>query len=390
LIIADDQSWTDFSFMGHPVIHTPNLDRLASEGAVFPNGYVPTSLCRASLATILTGEYGHQHRICCNDPPEGVDRAAVHPFIKSAPAIPKLLSKVGYKSFQTGKFWEGHYANAGFTEGMTVRGRHGEDGLVIGRETLQPIADFMDRSKDKPWFIWYAPMMPHEPHNPPDRILAKYRATGRSEKQAKYWAICEWMDETVGKVMDMLRQRGLEKDTLVAFVVDNGWIQELGPKQTTAGNFAPKSKRSPNEMGVRTPMIFWQPDKIKPAIYSDLVSTIDLAPTILQAAGVSAPKVMTGLSLLDRTQGGAPLKRDALFGEIYLHTWIDLNTPALNVTHRWIREGDWKLIVNEESHKQELYYLATDPMEEKNVITGETLRVKRMRMRLDRWWQGRG
>src|SRR5262245_52798585 len=74
LIIADDQGWTDFGFMGHPVIRTPHLDRLAAESAVFPNGYVPTSLCRASLATLLTGLYGHQHKICCNDPPDGVDR----------------------------------------------------------------------------------------------------------------------------------------------------------------------------------------------------------------------------------------------------------------------------------------------------------------------------
>src|SRR3954452_41804 len=82
LIVADDQGWTDFGFMGHKVVRTPHLDRLAADSAVFPNGYVPTSLCRASLATLLTGLYGHQHRICCNDPPEGVDREAMHPFIQ--------------------------------------------------------------------------------------------------------------------------------------------------------------------------------------------------------------------------------------------------------------------------------------------------------------------
>src|SRR5687768_13800439 len=78
LIVGDDMGWADFGFMGHKVIRTPRLDRLAAESAVFPHGYVPTSLCRASLATLLTGQYAHQHRICCNDPPEGVDRAAMH------------------------------------------------------------------------------------------------------------------------------------------------------------------------------------------------------------------------------------------------------------------------------------------------------------------------
>src|SRR5262245_30377927 len=66
MIVGDDQGWTDFGFMGHGVIRTPHLDRLAAESALFPKGYVPTSLCRASLATLLTGLYGHQHKICCN------------------------------------------------------------------------------------------------------------------------------------------------------------------------------------------------------------------------------------------------------------------------------------------------------------------------------------
>src|SRR5262245_48701318 len=88
MIISDDQGWTDFGFMWHSVIKTPHLDKLASESAVFPNGYVPTSLCRASLATLLTGLYAGQHKICCNDPPDGVAREAMHPFIKNAPTVP--------------------------------------------------------------------------------------------------------------------------------------------------------------------------------------------------------------------------------------------------------------------------------------------------------------
>src|SRR5262245_16466709 len=89
MIVADDQGWTDFGFMGHKVVKTPHLDKLAGQSAVFLHGYVPTSLCRASLATLLTGLYGHEHKICCNDPPDGVDRSAMHPFIKKAPAVPR-------------------------------------------------------------------------------------------------------------------------------------------------------------------------------------------------------------------------------------------------------------------------------------------------------------
>src|SRR5688500_14941734 len=156
MIVSDDQAWTDFGFMGHPVIKTPHLDKLAAESAVFPNGYVPTSLCRASLASLLTGLYGTQHKICCNDFPMAKERSATHPFIKSMPTVPRLLADAGYASLQTGKFWEGHYSNAGFTHGMTEKGRHGDEGLDIGRYTMQPVFDFIVRNAVtmKPFIVW--------------------------------------------------------------------------------------------------------------------------------------------------------------------------------------------------------------------------------------------
>jgi arylsulfatase A-like enzyme len=390
LIVSDDQAWTDFGFMGHKVIQTPHLDKLAAQSAVFPNGYVPTSLCRASLATLLTGLYGHQHKICCNDPPNGVDRAAMHPFIKNAPALPRLLAQKGYKSFQSGKFWEGHYANAGFTAGMTVKGRHGEAGLAIGRKTMKPIYDFIDGCGDNPFFVWYAPMMPHEPHTPPERLLKKYAVKGRNLKVAKYWAMCEWFDETCGDLLGYLDRKKLSDNTLVVFVVDNGWIQETGPRKTTRGNFAPKSKLSAYDGGLRTPVMLRLPGKVKPGRYDDLVSTVDIVPTILDACGIPRPKEMPGVSLMGRASGGPPLKRDAVFGEIYLHTAVALDKPALNLTHRWARVGDWKLIVTEaKKDKPELYNLKKDPFEEHNLAAREPETVARLRKRLDEWWKGR-
>jgi arylsulfatase A-like enzyme len=390
LIVADDQGWTDFGFMGHPVVRTPQLDRLAAESAVFPNGYVPTSLCRASLATLLTGLYGHQHKICCNDPPDGVDRRAMHPFIQKAPALPRLLAAAGYRGLQTGKYWEGHYRNAGFTHGMTTKGRHGDDGLVIGRQTLQPIYDFITEGKGQPFFIWYAPMMPHEPHNPPERLLKKYAIEGRNPKLAKYYAMCEWLDETCGELLGFLDRAGLRDNTLVLFVVDNGWIQETGAVRTTRGWFAPKSKLSPYDGGVRTPVLIRWPGHTRAGRYPDLVSTIDVAPTILRACGLTPPAEMPGLSLLDVAAGKGRLPRDAVFGEIYLHTAVDLEKPALNLTHRWVRQGDWKLIVIEGKPATfELYNVANDPKEEKNLAAAEPQRVARLRSVLDAWWQGR-
>jgi uncharacterized sulfatase len=390
MIVADDQAWTDFGFMGHPVVKTPRLDALAAESAVFPNGYVPTSLCRASLATLLTGMYAHQHKICCNDPPDGVDRADMHPFIKQAPALPRLLGKAGYRSFQTGKFWEGHFSNAGFTDGMTTHGRHGEEGLVIGRQTMQPIYDFLDADSAKPFFLWYAPMLPHEPHNPPQQYLDKYAVAGRNLKLAKYYAMCEWFDTTCGQLLDELDRRHLRENTLVVFVVDNGWIQETGETRTTRGNFAPKSKLSPYDGGLRTPVLLRWPGHTKLGRYDDLVSTTDLVPTILTACGIVPPKEMPGLSLLETAAGKGHLARDAVFGEIYLHTAIDLEKPAVNLTHRWVRSGDWKLIAFEgDKTPPELYNVKVDPFEERNVAGAELEKVRELMRRIDGWWQVR-
>lgn len=390
MIVSDDQGWTDFGFMGHPVVKTPHLDKLASESALFPNGYVPTSLCRASLATLLTGLYAHQHKICCNDPPAGVDRSLMLPFLKNAPTVPRMLGKKGYVSLQTGKFWEGHHSNGGFTHGMTMTGRHGEEGLAIGRQTMKPIYDFIEEAGEKPFFAWYAPMMPHDPHTPPERLLKKYQAEGRPDKLAKYWAMVEWFDETVGELMGYLDRKGLRENTLVVFVVDNGWIQETGEVRTTRGWFAPGSKMSPNDGGLRTPIMLRWPDHVKPGRYDALVSSIDLAPTLLRACGVSPTAEMQGLDLLPRAGGGPPLARDAVFGTIYYHTAIDLDRPALNVTHRWMRQGDWKFIQPHQAGEQtSLYNLAQDPLETKNLAPANGERVGRMRQRLDEWWPGR-
>src|SRR5438045_3099899 len=133
LIVGDDQAWTDYGFMGHEYIQTPHLDKLASEGLVFKRGYVPTSLCRASLATMITGLYPHQHKITSNDPPlpKGLTqaqamkddgylklRAEMVSIFERSPTLAKLLEKEGFVSLQVGKWWEGNACRCGgFTEG---------------------------------------------------------------------------------------------------------------------------------------------------------------------------------------------------------------------------------------------------------------------------------
>lgn len=398
LIISDDQAWTDYGFMGHPVIQTPRLDRLAAESATFVNGYVPTSLCRPSLATLLTGLYPHQTKITGNDPPKGTDRREMLRDLRAAPKVPALLGEAGYVGLQTGKWWEGSYKEAGFTQGMThgdpaKRGRHGDEGLAIGREGLKPIWDFLDETKGKPFFVWYAPMMPHQPHTPSERLLAKYRAPGRPIELAKYYAMCEWFDETCGELMDGLEKRGVAENTLVVFLADNGWIQKTPETPLPAGwnqPFAPRSKRSPNEGGVRTPILLRWPGKIGPARIAAPVGSIDLAPTILRACDVTPPAVMPGQNLLDVIASGGKTARDTVFGEIFEHDVPDLDEPAAGLLYRWCRKRDWKLIVPAGNGSPELYDLAADPHETKDLAGEKPEKVAELRAALDAWWKPKG
>lgn len=379
LIVSDDQGWTDFGFMGNETIRTPNLDRLASQGLVFPNAYVTTPLCRPSLATILTGRYPHQHGICCNDPPAGTERSAEYHFIRDAATIPRLLQKAGYRSFQTGKFWEGHHSNAGFTDGMTEKGRHGDAGLTIGRETLQPIYDFIESCGRTPFFVWYAPMLPHAPHNPPERILARYRGEGRSLHVARYQAMCEWFDETCGQLLDYLDRKGLADNTLVVLVTDNGWIQDEDSARSV------RSKLTPYDAGLRTPIVLRWPGHIEPRRVPAFASSIDLAPTILAACRVEPPRDLPGMNLRRLIRENTT--REAVFGEVFLHTAIDSNKPATNLTHRWIRAGQWKMILPKDRRGAELYDVVADPAEKKDLAAREPAQVQRLTAMLDQWWR---
>ena len=146
-------------------------------------------------------------------------------------------------------------------------GRHGDKGLTIGRKGLKPIFDFIDQADDKPFFVWYAPFLPHTPHNPPERLLEKYKADGRPIELAKYYAMCEWFDETCGQLVEHVDSKGVGENTIVIYVTDNGWIQRTSqtdvPK-TWGKKFAPGSKQSPSEGGIRTPIMLRWPGKIDP------------------------------------------------------------------------------------------------------------------------------
>lgn len=411
LLISDDQAWTDYGFMGHPVVETPHLDQLAQQGVLFPRGYVPTALCRPSLATLATGLYTHQHNISGNDPSHALAppnspayrelRQRLIAHIDAHPTLPQLLAERGYLSHQSGKWWEGHFSRGGFTHGMTQGfpqpgGRHGDEGLKIGREGMAPVFEFIDLAveQDKPFFIWYAPFLPHTPHTPPQRLLEKYRARVDSLPVARYYAMCEWFDETCGELINRIEQKGLTDNTLFVYIGDNGWIQNPdGP------GYAPRSKQSPYEGGTRQPILLSWRGKIAPQRREELASSIDLVPTILSAAGATRPENLPGLDLLRYVRDGQPLERKAIFGEGFAHDIADLDSPEASLLYRWVIEDRWKLLLTYDgqlgryasSHprterRPQLFDLLADPHEQHNLAAEHPDIVQRLAEQIASWW----
>jgi arylsulfatase A-like enzyme len=273
--------------------------------------------------------------------------------------------------------------------------------LTIGRTGLQPIFDFIDETGDDPFFVWYAPFLPHWPHDPPARLLEKYVSAERPIELSRYYAMCEWFDETVGELLAHLGDEGHRGDTLVALVADNGWIQRTPETEVPPGwelAFAPRSKQSPYDGGTRTPIILRWPGVIEPGRYETPVSSIDLAPTILAAAGRDPAPGMPGVNLLDVIRGVAP-RREAIFGEGFAHDITDIDDPRKSLLYRWCIEGRLKLIVTDEGqvgryqvvHPQthrsaELYDLEADPFETRDLGEAHPEIVARLSSRLAGWW----
>ena len=400
LIISDDHAWTDYAFMGHTRARTPQIDQLAREGLTFTRGYVATAICSPSLATMLTGLHAHQHGITGNDPvvAKGDDSVAardrfIEPFLE-LPQLPRLLKDAGYRTMHTGKFWMRNPELVGFTDHMGPTGRHGGKALAIGRETMEPINRFLDSAiaQKEPFFLWYAPFLPHVPHNPPERLLKKFSGIA-DPAERKYLAMVEWMDETTGELLRMLEEKKVADNTLVIYLADNGW-NAFG-------------KAFPYENGVRTPIILRWPEKITPAVDTkDLATNLDLMPTILAACGVRVPPRLPGVDLLDPI---AVHKRKEIFLANYAHDMVSAAKPEKSLWTRSCIDGNWKLIVWQNpspkvlpyngghrrktppltgKHKNiELFDLAADPHETKNVAAEHPERVDTMLTALDNWWE---
>ena len=409
LILSDDQAWGDYGFMGHADVQTPHLDRLADSGLRFDHGYVAAPICRPSLASMATGQYSFVHGVTGNDIVSKVYDDARKELEKplqakfhQLPSVIKLLTSNGYLAHQSGKWWEGSWQDGGFTHGMTEGERHGDKGLVIGREGLDPISEFIDEAVagEKPFMLWYAPFLPHTPHNPPQALLEKYQGQGHALDVAKYYAMIDWFDQTCGELFETIESKGLSDNTVYLYICDNGWGAASTtldwPRDQAFWEYAMRSKASPYENGTRTPILVSWPGVIEPQRMDGFAHSIDLFPTIAALAGLQAPDGLPGINLLDTAAVAA---RDTVFGSLHASHNMSLSDPDSTLQYLWCIQGDWKLLLRchgkDTTHYRKLhewdtapfhlYNLKEDPGEKNDLAVAHPEIVARLRAEIAAW-----
>ncbi len=397
-MIGDDHGFPDYGFMGSPHVQTPNLDALAAAGAVFPFGHTTGSECRPSLLTLLTGLYPYQwcHRVAELEREDAAfdEGSAITRF----DTLPRLLAERGYVSFQGGKHWEGTHEDAGYSAGMTAtqdpESPWSGSGARLGRESMQPVFDFVDAHRERPFFVWFAPMLPHIPHDAPQRHLARYEGQDLSDSARRYYASCSWYDELVGELVQHLEQRGLGARTLLVYVSDNGWDQP--PRIEFDGNLGqmmggPRGKGSLHGMGVRTPLVFHGPGRVPGGrVIDELVSTVDLVPTLLDYAGVDVPAELPGRSLRPVLEGGEGPGREVVVGSAgrVRAKRVTVQEPSLTRPTRafWARSRRWHYVRNESRDVDRLYAMGPDLDEGRaDVADRHPDVVEQMRSAVEAW-----
>lgn len=363
LIFADDQGYQDIGAFGSPNISTPNLDRMAAEGMRFTNFYAQT-VCGPSRAALMTGSY--PLRVATKG-----NRVDVHPFLHTREiTIAEILKAEGYATAAFGK-WDlaGHaqdpkrYAaellptHQGFDYFFGTPGSNdGRVNLVRNDTLIEMEADmsqltrrytdeaiaFIKRSKDSPFFVYLPHTMPHI------RLERSEEFVGKS-KGGIYGDVIEEIDWNVGRIFETLRDEGLDQNTYVFYMSDNGpWylgssaqhIKRIGPDAEAHGGSALPlrgAKTSTWEGGLRVPCIMWAPTNI-PAdtVCPEIASTMDMLPTIAKLAGGQVPtdRVIDGHDLRELIHGAAGATSPSEAFYYYARTQLQA-----------VRSGPWKLHV---------------------------------------------
>lgn len=344
LIFADDLGYGDLGcFNKNCPFETPRLDQMAREGAKLTSFYVPTPYCAPSRGTILTGRYPFRHSVVRNPAPDAGESNYGLP--SSEITIAEILKAHGYATAMYGKWHLGHkpqwlprtqgfddyfgilYSNDMYPVQLVANEEVAEYPVVQAHLTdryTQRTIDFIDQHKDQPFFIYLAHAMPHKPLAASDHFYTP------ETKDNLYADVIAELDTAVGRVLDKLKQTGLDENTLVIFTSDNGpWFGG-----STGGLRGMKARTW--EGGLRVPMIARFPGLIPAGIQSDQpTGTIDILPTICQITGADVPddRIIDGADLTNLLCG---FTREGPHEAIFAMTGPNLAT---------IRSGDWKLHV---------------------------------------------
>ena len=398
LILADDLGYGDVGFQGSTQIPTPSLDRLAASGVVCTQGYVSAPVCSPSRAGLLTGrnqvEFGYDNNL--SEPQPGFD-AEFGGLPVGEMTIADRLREVGYVTGLVGKWHLGdrpqfHPLSRGFDEfwGFLGGGHSYFPTVAPGQPepklecSFGPVGDityltddittqgiaFIRRHRDKPFFLYAAYNAPHTPMHARAEDLARF-AFIADKKRRTYCAMVARLDDQVGRLLDEVRRLGLEEKTLVVFLSDNG-----GPVDQNASLNAPLNgqKGILLEGGMRVPFIVSWPGHIPADRRCEQpVTSLDLAPTFLRLAGVSAEarSGLSGVNIWPALSG----EGDALQHRQLL--WRFTISAA-------IRDGDWKL-VRLPNRLPMLYNLRNDVSERNDVALDNLDRTKAMLERLGDW-----
>lgn len=402
MLIGDDQGYPYFGFMGADYIHTPNMDTLAAKGVLFTDGYVSDNHCRPSLQTLLTGILPidfHNRNFALMEAEiktKGIPADSVQDFKQNFDqralgfskfnTLPKMLAKKGYVSFQGGKWWEFNYQNGGFTHGMTkgwteadqkTAGwflKHmGGEGMDLARVTNQPAYDFLDETEGKPFFMWFAPSLPHYPFDAPEKYYNLYKDKDMSESAKQYYANCTWFDDAWGQLIQHLKAKGLYDNTLIVYVNDNGWEQE--PKEeywddpNRSHNGGDKGKGSIYDMSFRSPIIFTWGDKIRKGIRTNaLMHSADIPATILDYVGLDIPTNFYGKSYREIIEGKTEKIRDFVQGNVITtRSTKPGEVMGRHIEGYWVRKDNWFLRWHVTDNQVELFDLTKDLRNDVNV-----------------------
>lgn len=417
-LLADDLGWTGLRCFGSDLYETPHLDALAGSSMRFTNAYAACTVCSPTRAAIMTGLYPARLRL--TDFIAGQNRPWARLKIPNWTkglqpkylTVAEALRQAGYTTAHVGK-WHLSFRNGaerdlsgpaqhGFevshTKPPSARGyrlpagfnRGGESGSDYLTDYLTDQAlRVIDDSRDRPFFLYFAYHTPHTPIQGRSDLVDRYRGKVRAQavhKNPEYAAMVTSLDQSVGRILQRLKQRGIADRTVVIFTSDNGGLtQRYGRHDGFTDNLPlRRGKGSAYEGGVRVPTIVHWPGVTRPgSISSEPVISMDYYPTILEMTGATADSRKTSrvdgrslVALLKDPQ--ATIDRSLYWHYPHYHAGGDSPYSA-------VRSGQWKLIEFHEGPELALFDLSRDAGESRNLAAEFPRRTDAMRARLRSW-----